>query len=293
MHGMHRVRSRIGKLNRVVRGGKDGNPALNKQFPILSETMSDVNKLEAKLVSVVGKKTVVGIWLQGVECEALWDTGSMISLMNTKLFEEKFPKIKVHAIEEFLGKGLKLSAANQTELKIEGVVVIILGYNVIENVVANFDSEVNPKVFFKKIAKVTDQKIVGMTNQMRANFDRADEIGEVRVLKDQILPAWTVQRVKCQTKAKINCEQTVLFSPREEIERFDEIKGVETPETLKKGPKQNFYVSLRNPSKKGVMMKKGTLVGSVLEIMQVIPMPAGEEMEFEVPSGSPRGPRNI
>ena len=63
-----------------------------------------------------------------VESEAMRGVmGSMISLMNKRVVEEKFPNVKIHSVEEFLGTGLKLSAANQTELQIEGIVLMDFG----------------------------------------------------------------------------------------------------------------------------------------------------------------------
>ena len=58
---------------------------------------------------------MVKVWLNEVELECLWDTGSMISLINKKVISEKFSEVKWHTVDEFMGTGLKLSAANQTE----------------------------------------------------------------------------------------------------------------------------------------------------------------------------------
>ena len=47
--------------------------------------------------------------------------GSMISLINKKVLEGKFPNLKMHFVGEFMGTGLKLSAANHTGLQIQGI----------------------------------------------------------------------------------------------------------------------------------------------------------------------------
>ena len=196
--------------------GKDDNPGMCKQSPIFSMEKCDVTKLEAELVSVVGKKPVVEIHLNDVKVKALWDTGSMISLMNKKVLKfAECGKIEIQSVEEFMGgMGLKLSAANQTDLKISGVVVldfgieksdvlfqvpfiltdddvkeIIIGYNVIEYVVANCAEVVDPHEFLTKISDVASGKIEGVVNNLCARFNRPEVLGEVKVLKDQVIPA--------------------------------------------------------------------------------------------------------
>ena len=276
--------------------GKDSNPGLIKQSPVFP--ICDVSKLGAELLHVIGKKPMVEIWLDGIKMEALWDSGSMISLMNRKVFEEKFLKYhKIHSVEQFMGTGLKLSAANQTDLNIGGIVVldfgiekdvlfqvpfiltdddvkdIIIGYNVIENVIVDYGGMVDPHQFFSKILNVSDGIIEGMVNEIRATYKYPDILGEVKVLKDQIVPAKSIHRLKCQTKiVNRNVEKTVLFVPLENLS-YGDLEGIDTPETLHLGKKQNFHISIRNSSEKNVMIKKGTQVGNVCEITQVIPMP--------------------
>ena len=197
-----------------------------------------------------------------------------------------------------MGMGLKLSAVNQTELKIAGIVLldfgveesdvlfqipfivtdenakdIIIGYNVIENLIANFDERINPRELLKKISNISVSKIEGVVNQIYANVENPDGIGEVKILKDQIIPANCLHRVECQTKILVQGpEITVLFAPNES-RGFEDLGIMESPEVLKKGRKQNLNISVYNPSGREVMVKKGTVMGNVYEITQVIPIP--------------------
>ena len=210
----------------------------------------------------------------------------MISLTNKRVVEEKFPNVKIHSVEEFLGTGLKLSAANQTELQIEGIVLmdfgveksdilfqipfivteedvkeIIIGYNVIENLVVNCE-KVNVYDSISKLSNMPENKIGGIVNQIRARFSCPEIMGDVKIGCDQIVPANRVHRVKCKTEIKVEGpNKSVLFSPKDDWE-MENLDVMETPETLKTGKKQNICISVH----------KGMLVGWLCEVSEIIPL---------------------
>ena len=92
--------SEVGKLERVTSEGKDVNPKGNS--PIINYC----DNFQLDLINLVGKKPILKIWLNQLECEGLWDTGSMISLINKKVLEEKFPELKMHSVDTFMGTGV-------------------------------------------------------------------------------------------------------------------------------------------------------------------------------------------
>ena len=57
--------------------------AIEKAKRIFSvrETSQVSGKIRRKLVSLVGEKPMVVCALEGEECEALWDTGAMVSMV--------------------------------------------------------------------------------------------------------------------------------------------------------------------------------------------------------------------
>ena len=67
------------------------------------------------------------IFLNGEETQGLWDTGAMISLMNEKFLRENFPDAKILSISEFTGDEFTLTAANKSELDVQGVAVLDFG----------------------------------------------------------------------------------------------------------------------------------------------------------------------
>ena len=131
---------------------------------------------------------MINCFLHKVPVESLWDTGSQISLMGRDFLEENFPGAKMYSVSEFLGdEGLTLTAANQTELSVVGVVVlsfgaeensslfdvpflitsdpvssIILGYNVIEYLILNFPSSYLSPLLSKVVTSLPDNAVNNM-----------------------------------------------------------------------------------------------------------------------------------
>ena len=85
-------------------------------------------KLKKKLVSLVGEKPVAKLFLNGVEVEGLWDTGAMVSMVNSDFLRQHFPGVVIRPIQDFIQHdSLKVNAANQTELDLDGVAVLDFG----------------------------------------------------------------------------------------------------------------------------------------------------------------------
>ena len=92
--------------------------------------VSDAEKLplKMKLIRLVGERPLVNIFLNNRELEGLWDTGSMISLINKDFLEDHFPGVEMYSVADFMeNDSLKLTTANQTELCVDGVVVLNFG----------------------------------------------------------------------------------------------------------------------------------------------------------------------
>ena len=86
-------------------------------------------KLKKKLVSLVGEKPLVSVKLNGESVYGLWDTGAQVTMINRKLAQEIFPGVKIQSVEEFLknDQKLKILSANQSELNIDGVMIVDFG----------------------------------------------------------------------------------------------------------------------------------------------------------------------
>ena len=72
---------------------------------------------QAQVIRLVGQKCTVKCLLNGVETEALWDTGAQVSIIPSNWVRKFYPGTHVRNIAELLGMGgLDLKTANGTDL---------------------------------------------------------------------------------------------------------------------------------------------------------------------------------
>ena len=115
--------------------------------------------LQNRLVKLIGEKPILKCRLGAVESRVLWDTGSMVSVVDRDWVKENAPNAVLHPISDFTGTdNVEFKAANNSDVSMMGSVIIefslgknsfpvpflvstdklslpILGYNVIEHLV--------------------------------------------------------------------------------------------------------------------------------------------------------------
>ena len=89
------------------------------------ETSQVSGKIRRKLVNLVGEKPMVVCALEGEECEALSDTGAMVSMVWKGWLDTNHPDLSVMSVMDFLeGDQLHLCTANNSRVAVEGVVIM-------------------------------------------------------------------------------------------------------------------------------------------------------------------------
>ena len=79
-------------------------------------------------MKLVGRKPKLQCYVNGKKMEMLWDTGSMVSLADRLWVAANFPDNEILPVADFLdGEDLKLCAANSTEIKFDGVILLTFG----------------------------------------------------------------------------------------------------------------------------------------------------------------------
>ena len=255
-------------------------------------------KLQRKIVKLVGQKPMLDCCLEGKEFKALWDTGSMISLVNQEWVKNHFPDEIIHAVSAFLEEeDLKIRAANSTEVQYEGVILlefsvkggdesillpflvakegvtdIILGYNVIETLILE-GSAVQKKALEEAFAKggkcFTIEALAAMVKQKAS---RPDFLTEVKSSRSVTVPAGHKVQLKCRVKAQSNSdEQTVYFSPVLS-ENEEDVTFTETVSKLRRGRTNYVTVDVLNCSSREYVLQKGTVIGSMHSVASVMPM---------------------
>jgi hypothetical protein len=175
-------------------------------------------KLRRKIMKLVGEKPMLRCRLGEEETEMLWDTGSMISMVDRRWVRRLFPDEVIFPVSAFLDKELHVQAANETTIQFDGVVLLdfklsdedegfvvpllvssgkisdpILGYNVIEYLVLEGTEEQR-----KALKTSLGHQKNGITNPKEGG--RARHFGGGEVAEDNQCSCWP------QNTSEMSCE---------------------------------------------------------------------------------------
>lgn len=75
----------------------------------------------------LSQKSELNVLIRSKPCIALWDTGSMVCLVNASWLEQELPNKKIlrlSEVSERITNGISLKTANNSEIVLNGVVVL-------------------------------------------------------------------------------------------------------------------------------------------------------------------------
>ena len=257
----------------------------------------------ARVVRLVGRKCTVKCLLNGLETDALWDTGAQVSIISHGWLKQCLPGCDIRDIAELLGMdGLDLKAANGTDLPYEGWVE--LTFNLIED---DFDHTV--KVPFLIAKDSLDMPIVGFNviEEITKLFESSSSAGVDGLLVDMLTSSLTgVERGKVEALVQfISSEpakelatvksrkqdtviprgQSVIVSCRASIGPVGKIpvlfeldpnqswpSGLEIPGTqviAAGGSTCRFNIRVDNPTRHNITLKGRTILGHLQQMKSV------------------------
>ena len=262
------------------------------------------SKTKAKLVKLVGVKPMVQCRLEGKMVNMLWDTGSMVSLVGRKWVCDNFPQKVICSVSEFLEEKeeLKVTAANSSEVPIDGVIVFdfslgesddkfavpvlvssqevaepILGYNVIEHLILKGSSEQQVALEASLKGNSSGFKVEALTTLVQKRAVAPDYFTDVKTSSSISVPAGRRVQIKCRVKTSADdTNQTAYFSPIL-TDCDEELTFSETVSQLKRGQTNHVIVDIMNQTGKEKTLPKGTIIGSMQSVSAVIPMVAWME----------------
>ena len=264
-------------------------------------------KTLAKMVKLVGEKPMLQCLLDGKEFDALWDTGSMVSMVCRAWLAEHFPDKTVIDVSEFLGRQLSVRAANKTVINFDGVVILtfnlgegegflvpvlvsssdmsepILGYNVIEHLVVQGSEDQHQ--LLKKSLRNGDSgvEVDLLVAAMQEKYNDSDFLAPIKASDDVHVPAGRKVRIRCRVKVPASgCDETVYFQPRIGDED-EELTFTDSVCRMKYGRTNYVYLDVMNQTRRDRVLPKGEVIGSVHSVGAVIPMVKfGDEMSAKV-----------
>ena len=252
-----------------------------------------------KVLNLVGDKPKFRCFLNDVESEMLWDTGSMVTLVDRRWVRRYFPDAELLPVSMFLNQELSLKAANSSEIKFDGVLLLdfglekgksefavpvlvssqsiaepILGYNVIEDVVLNGNSD-DHELLHSCFVTSRPFKVAPLVSVIQQQAENPDFLAEAKAPSDVVIPAGHKRQVRCRVKVKngVDGDQSVYFSPR--VSGEDDFTFLETVSQLRRGRTNYVYVEVLNESCQEKVLRQGSVVGSVHSVSAVIPMVGG------------------
>ena len=259
-------------------------------------------KMKSKLIRLVGERPSVNIFLNNSEVEALWDTGSMISLVSKDFLDTNYPGVEKHSVADFIENDtLKLTAANQSEVSVDGVVIFdfgieegqelfkvpflvtsenisrpIIGYNIIEYLVNDCKDKVDLSSSLVRVVRsLTDENVESMVNIINAGGQITEISREAKVDKMHRVQPGTIAKIRCKVKDlnfSNNFEKHVMFSPFEEMCVENELVLFETIDVMKNGRKF-IDIFVYNPSSIEIVLQKGKVMGKVCDVSAAFTLP--------------------
>ena len=260
------------------------------------------------VAKLVGEKCQIHCVIDGVETNALWDTGSQVSILPRGWLKKNCPSISVRDIEELLGTHveLNLTAANGTSIPYEGWVPIefklgtaqhstqqievpflvaregvecpIIGYNVIESIVKESGSETTPEDTGSPILDVmkgtfveTKVESVSALVDLIQTSDTSDELCVIRTPKRNfVVPAGHTVKVSCRANTgPINERTPVLFEPDVLGQWPDGLEVSEGLVYVKQGNSSQVKVTVHNHSKHDISLGSRTTLGCLQAVKSV------------------------
>jgi len=262
---------------------------------------------QAKLKALIGKKCMVDCFFDGEATQALWDTGSQVTIINENWRMSYLPHTRLQGMEELLGEDETLVAkvANQTPIPFAGWVELkfklgsnkgpqpellvpvlvsnepgvaeppIIGYNVIEHMVMN-GMEQYPEIIPAVVGDAfsIDCKEADVLIKLVQSQDQNDKEGVVKVGRVKtVIPAGQTREVKCHVRTgPLSIKQEVLFEP-EEIPTWTE--GLHIPETvicLQEGNWSKVTIPVTNNSKHDQTLNPRTVLGQLQQVRAIYPV---------------------
>ena len=240
---------------------------------------------------------MIKCYLDGANCEALWDTGSMVSLVDVRWVRENFLQKRLHSIKDFLkNDNLQVKTANSTEILLDGVILmdfllisglpgftvpflvtsqeineLILGYNVIDQVILNEEQKANLPLCLSTC--YDNGKAEAVISLIQERSKRPDLLETIKVPMTIKIDGGNTSQIKCKVKISMDTQKkTIHFIPEVNENGGDELIFVEAIVTLKRGRSQYIFIEVQNRTNKQIVLPKGKKMGTVHSVVEVIPM---------------------
>ena len=260
----------------------------------------------AQVVRLVGRKCTVKCVLNGVEADALWDTGAQVSIISRSWLKRCLPGCDIRNMTELLGMdGLDLKAANGTDLPYEGWVELtfnlvednvdhtvnvpflvakdsldmpIVGFNVIEEITKYFEGDASAGVHGSLVDVLTSRLTVADRKKVEARVQliKSEPVTELAVVKsrkqDTVIPRGQSIVVSCRAAVGPVSKIPFLFELDPDQSWPSGLDIPETEVTVAGGSTCRVYIRVDNLTKHDITLKGRTILGHLQQVKSFTPL---------------------
>lgn len=259
------------------------------------------NTTPQRVTSLVGRQCLVECFLDGHRLQALWDSGSQVSIIDERWKEEYLPHTKIRDVAELMDSSepLTLTAANGTNMPYLGWIETtfqlatgtdktkkliipmlvmkgcplshaIIGYNVIEHILEKTEKADQYSTVRKSFPNLKRHKVRAFIQAVSAN--RLDEF-RVKTKKDCItVPKQSHIQIDCRVVTQpFKEDMTMLFEPDLNPQWSDNLEFFDTLVKVKRGTLPFITLDVSNPTDHDIVLLGRTVVGTVQTIAVVLP----------------------
>ena len=264
-------------------------------------------KVQGRISKLVGSRCHVQCTLNGTQIEALWDTGSQVSLISSELINNCFSDRSVRDISEFLGDGESLNLVTAsgdilpykgwTELSFqlinnkrnnqtiqvpflvtaETIEKPIIGYNVIEEIICGNSNDSDEKKAVlssiqKSFTNISEHKASALIHLVY-NSQKQNEVCDVKTTKrDFVIQKNTTVDVSCRANTGYLERHTpMIFEPSLPSTLPSGLSVTESVLTMKKGNAHILKLQVVNETNHDIMLPGRTPMGKLEMIRSVTP----------------------
>ena len=248
---------------------------------------------ERKYVQLVGRRCTVECRIDNVNVNALWDTGTEVSLISSDWLHHNIPGKEVKSVSSLLGVNLEVEGVgrhdvpyagyatltvkiDETELEVPFLVTRdklsqpIIGFNVIDALTEGASGKNCQRSMLKSGFKQLSEAELCKLEALLAE-ESSNELTVVKVNKvGTIIPAGTSTSVKC-TVDNLNLDRRtpVIFEPHSCLDESLHLE--ESVMTLKKGIVNRVNLVVSNCSSKDIILAGKTNLGQLSLVQSIIP----------------------
>ena len=268
-------------------------------------------KKHAKISKLVGKKCIVKCCLNETKLEALWDTGSQVSVISSTVVNKYFPGVPVRRISEIFDaaySNLNLVTANGTALPYNGWIELnfslvfpekhevkdsiqvpflvtpenidtpIVGFNVIEELCRNatVDSECSPdfvKAMCNSLQNISENKSAALVDLIYQCTIEESKFSVKSSKHATIIPKNKTVNVTCRADiGHRDRNLPMMFAPHPESLVPCGLEITETILVAKKGSSPVLKLQVANKTDHNILLPARTALGSLELVRSITPM---------------------